>query len=115
MGTLWGNILKIDQTVNPRNRVSITTVALSKDGATHAPAVDAIADTASLPGNLTSTTAQIRQLQSQLMQPGSGDFDAARVAEIRQAISAGSYQINTGKIADGLIDSVRDLLGQQTS
>lgn len=41
-----------------------------------------------------------------------GDFDAARVAEIRQSIRAGSYQVNTARIADGLLFSVRELLGK---
>jgi negative regulator of flagellin synthesis FlgM len=44
-----------------------------------------------------------------------GDFDAARVAEIRESISAGRYQVDTGKIADGLLASVRDLLGSKAS
>jgi len=39
------------------------------------------------------------------------DFDAARVARIREEISAGRYQVNTTKIADGLLATVRDLLG----
>lgn len=43
-----------------------------------------------------------------------GDFDAARVAEIRESISAGRYQVNAEKIADGLLDTVRDLLGKKT-
>ena len=47
--------------------------------------------------------------------PASGDFNAARVAEIRESIRAGSYQVDTAKIADGLISSVRDLLGQSPS
>ena len=41
-----------------------------------------------------------------------GDFDATRVAEIRESIRAGRYQVNTARIADGLISSVRDLLGK---
>lgn len=41
-----------------------------------------------------------------------GDFDAARVAEIRESIRAGHYQIDTAKIADGLLSSVRDLIGK---
>ncbi|MDO8319956.1 flagellar biosynthesis anti-sigma factor FlgM [Rhodoferax sp.] len=41
-----------------------------------------------------------------------GDFDAARVARIREDISAGRYQVDTAKIADGLLDSVRDLIGR---
>lgn len=40
------------------------------------------------------------------------DIDTARVAEIRQAISEGHLEIDSERIADGLIDSVRDLLGK---
>lgn len=39
-----------------------------------------------------------------------GDFDAARVAAIREDIRAGRYQVNPERIADGLIDSVQELL-----
>jgi|688.fasta_scaffold372361_3 negative regulator of flagellin synthesis FlgM len=42
----------------------------------------------------------------------SGDFDAAHVAKIRESIHAGDYKVNTAKIADGLISSVRDLIGK---
>ncbi|WP_083745771.1 flagellar biosynthesis anti-sigma factor FlgM [Variovorax sp. KK3] len=41
------------------------------------------------------------------------DFDAARVAEIREAILAGKYEVHPERIADGLIDSVRNLLGKK--
>lgn len=44
----------------------------------------------------------------------SGDFDAERVAGIRESISAGRYQVNTEKIADGLLATVRELLGRKT-
>jgi negative regulator of flagellin synthesis FlgM len=44
-----------------------------------------------------------------------GDFDAARVASIRDDISAGRYQINAAKIADGLLASVHELLNQKPS
>lgn len=37
-------------------------------------------------------------------------YDAERVAEIRQAIAEGRFQINPERIADGLIQSVRDML-----
>jgi negative regulator of flagellin synthesis FlgM len=48
------------------------------------------------------------------LQVGSGgEFDAARVAQIREAIAAGRYQVDPGRIADGLLDSVRELLGEQ--
>lgn len=37
-------------------------------------------------------------------------FDAARVAEIKQAISEGRFAVNAGKVADGLLETVRDLI-----
>lgn len=40
-----------------------------------------------------------------------GDFDSARVAKIRADISAGRYRVDTSKVADGLLASVRDLIG----
>ena len=45
---------------------------------------------------------------------GQQTIDDARVAEIRESISAGRYQINPSKIADGLISTVRDLLNQNS-
>lgn len=48
-----------------------------------------------------------------LLPSTNGDFDAARVAAIRENISAGHYQVNTEKIADGLLATVRDLLGHK--
>jgi negative regulator of flagellin synthesis FlgM len=39
-------------------------------------------------------------------------FDSQRVAEIRQAIAEGRFQINTDKIADRLIGDVRDFLAK---
>lgn len=39
-------------------------------------------------------------------------FNAQKVAEIRQAISEGKFQINPERIADGLISGVREMLDQ---
>ncbi len=41
---------------------------------------------------------------------GAGDFDAARVAAIREDIRAGRYEIHPERIASVLLASVRDLL-----
>ncbi len=43
----------------------------------------------------------------------SQDIDQARVAEVRQAIADGSLKVDTNRIADRLIASVRDLVGGQ--
>jgi negative regulator of flagellin synthesis FlgM len=40
--------------------------------------------------------------------------DADRVAEIKQAIAEGRFQVDAGKVADGLIESVRQMLASQT-
>ena len=53
-----------------------------------------------------------RQASSAPLLSTHSDFDAARVSRIREEISAGRYQVNTGKIADGLLATVRDLLGE---
>ncbi len=37
-------------------------------------------------------------------------FDAARVAEIKQAIAEGKFSVNSGAIADRLIASARELV-----
>lgn len=108
--------MKIDQIANLPNRVSGTaSVAAAKDTTPRASTATASTSTAPSAANLNSLAAQARQLQTELVKPSSADFDTARVAEIRQAISEGRYQVNTGKIADGLIDTVRDLLGKQAS
>ncbi|MFC0267328.1 flagellar biosynthesis anti-sigma factor FlgM [Kushneria aurantia] len=39
-----------------------------------------------------------------------GDIDTARVDELREAIRDGQFEIRTDKIADGLIESARELL-----
>jgi len=51
-------------------------------------------------------TAEIHQLPA----AGEGDFDAARVAAIREDIRAGRYQFHPERIADGLLASVHELL-----
>jgi negative regulator of flagellin synthesis FlgM len=40
--------------------------------------------------------------------------DRGRVDEIRQAISEGRFKVDASRIADGLIDSVRQMLDAQT-
>jgi negative regulator of flagellin synthesis FlgM len=37
-------------------------------------------------------------------------FDTKKVEEIKAAIAGGQFQVDSAKIADGLIDSVRDMI-----
>lgn len=51
------------------------------------------------------------QLQSVMEQVGdTAVFDAKKVDEIKAAISGGNFQIDTEKVADGLLKTVSDLL-----
>lgn len=43
---------------------------------------------------------------------GSADIDTAQVDAIRDAIKSGTLSIDTGKIADGILQTARDLLKQ---
>ena len=66
-------------------------------------------------GNVAPQAGAESQSATQLSRGGtdaSQDIDHARVAELRQAISEGRLQVDTDKIADRLISSVRDLLGK---
>lgn len=51
---------------------------------------------------------------SQTAEYAGQDINTARVNEIRQAISEGRLEIRADKIADGLLNSVRDLLDAQS-
>ena len=41
---------------------------------------------------------------------GDSTFDLKKVSEIKAAIASGTFQVNPEKVANGLIDTVRDLL-----
>lgn len=39
--------------------------------------------------------------------------DSGRIAEIKQAMSEGRFQVDASKVADGLIQSVREMIASQ--
>lgn len=92
--------MKIDQT-QPLTRPTQSEASDSRKGA--APLGSPSAQTGS-----TTTLSQFSASDE------SGDIDTARVNEIRQAIAEGRLDLDTGKIADGLVQSVRDLLGRDS-
>lgn len=55
---------------------------------------------------------ELSRTSTKIIQEGDA-FSAARVAEIRQAISEGRFQVNPEKIADGLLQSVREFLADR--
>lgn len=85
---------------------------------TDASALTTAKDSVSTQRSASGAPAVVGQAQppspSPLLPSTNGDFDAARVALIRENISAGRYQVNTAKIADGLLATVRDLLSPKS-
>lgn len=55
---------------------------------------------------------QLSQLEAQFSQ---ADFNVSKVSEITAAIASGKYQVNTGAIADKLLQSTAALSGQGDS
>jgi len=62
----------------------------------------------------TGERVDISSLSARLQEAGAGEapVDAQRVAEIKQAIAEGRFQINPERIADGLLASVHEMLGR---
>lgn len=59
----------------------------------------------------TGGSVQLNGLSAHLQPSGGASvFDAARVSQIKQAISDGKFQINAGAIAERLISSARELV-----
>lgn len=61
--------------------------------------------------SLGSVAAQLRGMEEGMS--GAPSINAAKVAEIKQAISEGRFKVNSEAIADGLIATVRDLIGER--
>ena len=60
---------------------------------------------------LSSLSAQLQEMEATV---GSAPVaDPARVAEIKQAIASGRFQVNPERIADGLLENVRQMLANR--
>ncbi|WP_079432703.1 flagellar biosynthesis anti-sigma factor FlgM [Zoogloea sp. LCSB751] len=97
------------------NSVKSTGGLPSSDGRTRA-----TKDTTRTPPSGSDTDkVEISSLSSRLQQmeetvAGTPVVDSAKVDEIKQAMSQGRFKVDTGKVADGLIESVRQMLATQT-
>jgi negative regulator of flagellin synthesis FlgM len=70
----------------------------------------------STPANQASDQVELSPLASQLHDASTSvgePIDTARIAEIKQAISDGRFQVNPERIADGVLESVRQLLASR--
>lgn len=100
--------MKIEKTSNPQ--------PVSKAGETGAHAAVArptsnktgAADNSGTSVHLGTTTAQLRSIEGSIA--STPLVDVHKVAEIKQAITEGRFQVNSGVVADRLISTVQDLI-----
>ena len=87
------------------------TVGLMNDGTTRAattPKPSSAPQETGTSVSLGSTAAQLGKMEASMND--TPVVDANKVAQIKQAISEGRFQVNSGVVADRLIQSVRDLI-----
>jgi len=104
--------VKIDSTPSSRVQPAQDGVARTQQGSVSAAAdsggAGAAAGASGQDANvsLSSLSSQLRSLAAS----GAADIDTAQVESIKDAIRNGSLQIDTGKIADGVLETARSLL-----
>ncbi|SAK51431.1 anti-sigma-28 factor FlgM [Caballeronia temeraria] len=74
-------------------------------------AVDGIRETGGVHAD--SSTVSLSSM-SALRSADASDIDMAKVESIKAALRDGSYTIDSGKIADGMLSSARDMLQART-
>ncbi|GAA5183935.1 flagellar biosynthesis anti-sigma factor FlgM [Niveibacterium umoris] len=75
-------------------------------------------ESAAKPGAEAGSKVEVSPLASQLQQlqgtlTSVPEVDATKVGELKQAISEGRFRVNPEKVADGLLESVRQMLTAQ--
>lgn len=68
----------------------------------------AVADGAQTAVTHASKSAKLKTIQK--MAGAAAPFDASKVSAIKSAVDAGSFKVNAGIVADGLIASTKDML-----
>lgn len=61
-----------------------------------------------------NSTVSLSALSTDLRTSSSADIDTAKVAAIKASIADGSYKVDSGKVADGILSSASELLKTQT-
>lgn len=83
----------------------------TNQGASGAPASGGSHSAGDANVNLSALSSQLRALAAS----GAADIDVAQVESIKQAIKDGTLRIDTGKIADGVLETARSLLKEPQS
>jgi negative regulator of flagellin synthesis FlgM len=94
--------MKIDDSIKKAAGLNVNTAPARAGKSVEKPAVDA------KQGDSVHISSQLQTIAGQL---ASGSvFNTEKVDEIKAAIASGTFQVNAEKVAEGLIDTVKDLI-----
>lgn len=105
-------IVKIDSS-NTSQIAALQEAAQQRAAQADAQATSTTGGTTSSTGGSNSTVS-LSALSTDLRTSGSSDIDTAKVASIKAALNDGSYKVDSGKIADGMLSSARELMQTNT-
>ncbi|MGE5650137.1 flagellar biosynthesis anti-sigma factor FlgM [Noviherbaspirillum sp. UKPF54] len=94
--------MKISDSLNKANGLGVATPKTRAAKAEDKAGVDKVSS------DSVTLSSEAQALSSQ--RSGDQVFDSKKVEEIKAAIASGRFQVNAGRIADGLIDTVKDLI-----
>ena len=100
--------MKIDKPGKPLPTSQVGESA-SRPGAKKSSPPATTAQTGSTSVSLGTTATQLQSMESSMA--NTPVVDPNKVTEIKQAISQGRFQVNSGVVADKLLESVRSLIG----
>lgn len=94
--------MKIDDSIKKTGGLGVgSTQARANKGAEKAGTGTAASDSVQVSSQLKTLAGQVA---------GSSVFNSTKVEEIKAAIATGQFQVDPEKIADGLMDTVKDLI-----
>jgi negative regulator of flagellin synthesis FlgM len=94
--------VKIDDPLKKAAGLSVNTTQSRAGKATEQASVSKV------PSDNVTLSPQVQELASQAST--AGVFDSKKVQEIKAAIANGQFQVNAESVADGLMDTVKDLI-----
>lgn len=107
--------MKINDSIKNKLEHGVDTLGADKVGAGKRASTSGVADSKSTVATTSSENVTLSPMSVQLQSitsevSTSGVFDAEKVNAIKSAIESGQFKVNSEKVADGLIDTVKDLL-----